>query len=347
MKRLLLGMMVVGGAALLGGCPIYPDNNSYVQCQTAYDCGPGYACASRGECVPSAPYYADDASPSGECGFCPTGTVCTLANQTLQCLPPLLPETDASIDIRDASSSFDASLFDAAFTLDATPEDGGFVAEAGGGATCNSDAQCATTVGAKCIDGLCAAQSQLCSDGTQCLVAGDSCVDGTCVPPCSHAAPFCPTGYQCDFNRSACSVNPGVCASTGDCQGGAVCVDTHCVAPCSSADAGSQCVAGQVCVNGGCIPDQQARFACRNDGNQGSLANSCDPDSVCLHGDCYPGCDAEGGGCAATGESCKAVTIAKGTFAVCGANANLGSDCDPAVGRYCVSPKACVNGYCL
>src|ERR1035438_2445064 len=247
-----------------------------------------------------------------ECGFCPTGTVCTLANQTLQCLPPLLPETDASIDIRDASSSFDASLFDAAFTLDATPEDGGFVAEAGGGATCNSDAQCATTVGAKCIDGLCAAQSQLCSDGTQCLVAGDSCVDGTCVPPCSHAAPFCPTGYQCDFNRSACSVNPGVCASTGDCQGGAVCVDTHCVAPCSSADAGSQCVAGQVCVNGGCIPDQQARFACRNDGNQGSLANSCDPDSVCLHGDCYPGCDAEGGGCAATGESCKAVKIAEG-----------------------------------
>ena len=346
MKRLLLGMMVVGGAALLGGCPIYPDNSSYVQCQTAYDCGSGYACTSQGECVPAGGYYDYDASTSSQCGFCPVGTVCTLANSALQCLPPGAVGTDASIAFEDAGAAVDASEFEAHFLFDGPPPDAGLTSEAGGGTTCNSDAQCAATAGAKCIDGLCTPQGQLCSDGTQCLVAGDSCVDGVCVPPCSHAAPFCPTGYQCDFNQGACSsVNTSACSSSTQCGGGAVCVDTRCVAPCS--DAGSQCVAGQVCVNGGCIPDQQARFTCRNDGNQGALASSCDPNSVCLHGDCYPACDTESGSCATAGESCKAVTIAKGTFAVCGTSTNLGSECDPAVGRYCVSPKACVNGFCL
>jgi hypothetical protein len=347
MKRLLLGMLVGGGAALLAGCPIYPDNGPYNQCETAYDCADGYACTSAGQCVPAGGYYAsEDASASGQCGYCPVGTECTLSGGVLQCLAPGSVETDASVGSEDAALALDGAAMEASLLADGSP-DGGVSADSGsGGRVCNSDAQCAGTVGGKCIDGLCATQSQLCSDGTQCIVSGESCVDGICLPPCGGASPACPAGYACDFNRGVCSVNPSACASTSACQGGAVCVETRCVAPCAPADAGSQCAASQVCVNGGCIPDQQARFACQNDGNQGSLASSCSPDAVCLHGDCYAACEAEGGGCASPGESCKSVTIAKGTFAVCGADANLGSDCDPAVGRYCSAPKACIDGYC-
>ena len=350
MTRLLLGMMVGGGAALLAGCPVYPDNSSYAQCQTAYDCAAGYACTSEGQCVPAGSYY-DDASTGGQCGYCPAGTVCTLSGGSLECLPPGSVGTDAGGAAEDASLSGDAGATDAAVVvLDAAP-DALVSSEAGsGGGVCNTDAQCTGTVGAKCIDGLCTAQSQLCSDGTQCLVsslvAGESCVDGVCLPPCGGAAPACPAGYGCDFNRGVCSVNPSACSSNAGCQGGAVCVEARCVAPCAPADAGSQCATGQVCVNGGCIPDQQARFTCQNDGNQGTLANACDPDSICLHGDCYAACDADGGGCAVPGESCKPVTIAKGTYAVCGAATNLGSECNPAVGLYCVSPKECIDGYC-
>jgi hypothetical protein len=142
-------------------------------------------------------------------------------------------------------------------------------------------------------------------------------------------------------------VKPAVCSTTSDCQGGAVCVESRCVAPCAAADAGgAQCASGQVCVNGGCIFDQQAHFTCQNDGNSGTLANNCDPTSICLHGDCYPACAEDGGGCAGAGVSCKSVTIPKGTFAVCGTANNLGSVCDPAVGNYCEGTDVCIDGYC-
>lgn len=116
--------------------------------------------------------------------------------------------------------------------------------------------------------------------------------------------------------------------------------------PLRSPEAGAQCSSGLVCVNGGCIPDQQARFTCQNDGNLGTLASTCDPASICLHGDCYPSCDVDGGACAAPGQACKSVTIPKGTYDVCGTATNLGSDCNPAVGNYCASPAVCIDGYC-
>ena len=184
---------------------------------------------------------------------------------------------------------------------------------------------------------------------TQCLVAGESCVDGVCLPTCTAGGTPCPAGYQCDYNRHVCAVNPSPCASTMDCQGGAVCVETRCVAPCASAsaEAGSQCPTGQVCVNGGCIPDQGARFTCKNDGNVGALASTCDPSSICLHGDCYPMCDSDGGGCSNPGEACKSVTIPKGTYFVCGTSTTLGSQCNPAVGTYCdTGASLCIDGFC-
>lgn len=343
MKRLLLGVTIFGGAALLGGCPIYPDQRSYQvcgECCSSADCGPGASCTLDGQCV------ADevDASTNGACGECPAGTACTLAGGALQCLPTQVGERDASVASVDSGAPpFTTPVVDAAPDAVSSPESGTT------GGPCNGDSQCAGASGSKCIDGLCAPQSQLCSDGTQCVVAGESCVDGVCVPTCGASDPPCPTGYQCDFsgNRNVCAVNPSACAQTSDCKGGAVCVETRCVAPCGSTEAGAQCPGGQVCVNGGCIPDQQARFTCQNDGSLGALASTCDPGSLCLHGDCYPTCDVEAGGCAAASDACKSVTIQRVTYAVCAPPANLGADCNPAAGTYCdVSSNECIDGYC-
>ena len=336
MKHLLLGMMILGGAALMGGCPIYPDQSTYQvcdQCCSSADCGPGYTCTSQGQCV-APPSY--DASAGSECGYCPLGTQCTLSGGVLQCLPPAsgpdggVPSADAGTGTPDATPQGDAAQDGSDVAVPSTP--------------CNADSECGG--GGKCIDGFCASQSQLCSDGTQCPAAGDACVDGVCVPVCNDGA--CPTGYQCDFNRGVCSVNPDPngCSESSQCEGGAICVETRCVAPPASADAGPACAAGLVLVNGGCIPDERATFTCQNDGNLGTLANTCDPSSICLHGNCYAACDADGGGCNAPGESCKSVTVAKGTYNVCATASTLGSECNAATGTYCASPKVCIDGYC-
>jgi hypothetical protein len=178
------------------------------------------------------------------------------------------------------------------------------------------------------------------------VAGGEACVDGVCEPHCSANA-ACPAGYACDFNRGVCNINPTPCSATTACQGGSVCVEGHCAPPCGSADAGpagAQCPTGQVCVNGGCIPDQAAAFSCQNDGQSGSLATTCAQAQVCLHHDCYEQCDADGGACP-SGQSCKQVTIAAGTYAVCGASTDLGSECDPAANKYC-SSGVCIDGYC-
>jgi hypothetical protein len=103
-------------------------------------------------------------------------------------------------------------------------------------------------------------------------------------------------------------------------------------------------------VNGGCIPDQAATFACANDGDEGQLANTCAAEYICLHHDCYASCALDGAtGCgsmsAGSNSACKNVTIETGTYAVCAAAETLGSDCDPAQGRYCAT-GVCINGSC-
>jgi hypothetical protein len=339
MKRLLLGVVIFGGAALLGGCPIYPDNHSYQVCNdccTSADCGPGSSCSPQGFCVAD----SDASTSSGPCGICAAGTECTLAGGVAQCLP-VGEVDDASVAV-DSSTSITPVPEDAGtVTGDAAPDSAGNSDGGSSGIACNGDSECGG--GAKCIDGLCTAPNQLCSDGTQCISPGDACVDGVCVPTCGTSAALCPTGYQCDFNRGVCLVNPSPCSSSAQCQGGAVCVDTRCVAPCASGDTGSQCAAGLVCVNGGCIPEQQARFTCISGVN-----GACDPGSICLRGDCYPTCDADGGGCTAPGAVCKSVTVEKVPFRACGTASNLGNECDPAAGNLCdTASTVCIDGYCI
>jgi len=360
MKRLLLGVSIFGAIAFLGGCPIYPSqtdnqvcnaggcyscpdgtysNGTCVpwQCSTDTDCSPGYVCGSNNTCVPaSQDAGAGDCSQTG----CPAGLVCKLSGGTTQCVPA--PAGSDGGNGADAASGDDAATPDASSDT-GTPADAGADAPdaAMAAGPCNADSACGGQ-GAKCIDGQCAAQSQLCSDTTQCVATGEACVDGVCEPRCSASNP-CPSGYACDFTRGVCDVNPSPCTTSSSCQGGSVCVEGHCAPPCSSGDAAA-CPTDQVCVNGGCIPDQAAAFTCQNDGQSGQLANTCDTSSICVHHDCYVACGFDAGACP-SGEICKQVTVSAGTYAVCGTSSDLGSACDPASGNYCTG-GVCIDGYC-
>jgi hypothetical protein len=370
MKRLLLGIAILGGAAILGGCPIYPSQNeqrvcdgtgcyscpdtSYSgacipwQCSSDSDCASGYVCADQGTCLP-APPVAPDAGGDCSVNGCPDGFICKLANGVAQCVA--LGGGDAGGTADAGSPHADGGHGDAASSGDSASQGDGSDGSTTAPVPCNADTDCGGH-GAKCIDGQCAAQIGLCSDGSQCVVQGSACVDGVCEARCNTTTP-CPSGYGCDFTRGVCNLNPGACTGSGtsSCQGGAVCVEAHCVPPCSaSAEAGAACATGEVCVNGGCIPDQAATFACANDGDQGLLANVCQTGFTCIHHDCYSACDPDAGtGCTGAtsngGTVCKNVTIETGTYGICATPTMLGSDCDPAQGKSCAT-GVCVDGYC-
>ena len=362
MKRLLLGIAMLGVAALLWGCPIYGNENRVCQgggcyscpdqtysgacinwtCSQDSDCDNGYLCdQGSGTCYPGSyntPDSGYDAAADCSITGCPSGQVCKLSNGVAQCV-----QQSGGTDAGTGGDS--ASPGDGATTTDAS--DGSVF-----GTGCNADSECsASGAGSRCIDGRCAAQVALCSDGTQCNAAGSACVDGLCEALCNATQP-CPSGYGCDFTRGVCNLNPGPCSGSGSssCQGGATCVEGHCVPPCdAAAEGGASCAAGQVCVNGGCIPDQGATFACANDGDQGQLSNTCPSSDICLHHDCYPACPLDASSTAPNfcpaGTSCKDVTIETGIYAVCAAAGTLGSDCDPAQGKACAS-GVCINGSC-
>jgi hypothetical protein len=311
-------------------------------------------------CVPI-PTGAD----SGDCSAgCPGGYVCKLSGGQTQCVPatPFRDGgsgvdgatldspgsdglTDATFDVRtdgpNASDAFRSSdVLDASGTSDAPNTDAvPFV-------SCNANSACSD--GAKCVNGQCVAPSSLCSDTTQCVVSGEACVDGVCEPHCSASAP-CPSGYGCDFTRGVCNVNPNPCTGSGksSCLGGSTCVEGRCVAPCATGDGQAPCPSGQLCINGGCIPNEAAQFACKNDGQTGQLATTCGATEICLHHDCYAACDPEAGpnACSDPASACKQVVVTEGTYIVCATATNLGSDCDPAVGKYCPG-GVCIDGYC-
>lgn len=186
MKRLLLGASLLGAAAFLFGCPIYPSQNSEYRvcqgngcyscpdtsysgscidwyCSTDSDCDSGYVCSDTGQCV-----LASSAPDSGssDCSVtgCPDGYVCKLAGGSAQC-------------VSLGGSSPDGGT-EGGSTVGEGGTEGGDAADAGNlSGPCNADADCAG-VGARCVDGTCTQRVDLCSDGTQCKAAGSSCVDG-------------------------------------------------------------------------------------------------------------------------------------------------------------------------
>jgi hypothetical protein len=381
---ILCAAALLGGCPIYSSSRDYPSCDNSGQC---YDCPAGstpsdgtcvpWQCSSSGDCpagLVCSDYSCVAPSDASACS-CPAGFVCKLANRQLQCVPAggatadsgasasdagalvdaattVDGSTDAAIEARaDASSAPDATdaapATDAATTADAA--DGSSAPPPPPATPCNADTDCRDGgAGSKCIDGLCAAEDELCSDTTQCAVAGSSCVDGVCEPHCSGSSP-CPAGYQCDFGRGVCNLNPDPCVGAGasTCLGGSTCVEGRCVAPCVAADAGPACPTGQVCIHGGCIPDEAALFTCKNDGQGGQLATTCSAADTCLHHDCYAACDPEAGAAACSDPTavCKEVTVTAGTYLVCAGSSNLGSECDLAVGKPCPT-GVCIDGFC-
>jgi hypothetical protein len=208
-------------------------------------------------------------------------------------------------------------------------------------AACGDDSDC-TGFGAGylCVNGVCTAPADQCSDLTQCQ-PGHKCADGKCVAVCADSAD-CPTGYACDTNLGLC-VNADVpCVVTNDCgSADLVCVDGACV-PKSS---GASCPSGTVWVENGCVPDQAATFFCNADGQQ----DMCAVGSVCLHHNCYLSCESPNEAACDNLPSfnvCKTVATMSGVHKVCGSNQNLGGECDPTMGQDCPNGQVCIDGFC-
>jgi hypothetical protein len=354
MKRFLSFTLFGIGAVLLGGCPIYPDTasdyrvcDSYGchscpsdnysddctpwQCGGAYDCPSGFDCNGYGTCVP----YADagpapttctkpsDCGAGMNCGRdgtchigdctnsgCASGYVCKLANGTVQCVASSIPDAGP-------------------------PKDGGVFSG------CTSDKQCASTPGARCLDGTCTAPANQCSDTGQCR-ANEQCVQGACTPSCATTSD-CPTGYSCDAAKKVCTGNPTPCNDAPtSCAPGTTCAQDHCVTPCGP---GGTCQGDNVCVQGGCVPNQKPTFTCTTDGVQ----DTCAVGSVCLHHSCYIGCSPDAGVEACKNadkfNECKSVESSSKTFYVCGSSTSLGTQCDPAQGKGC-DGGICIDGFC-
>jgi hypothetical protein len=370
MKRILLGISLLGAAAVLGGCPIYPSQGEYQvcsanecfscpdssysnactpwPCQYDSDCPSGYACdPSQGACL--TPTSSPDGGSPNDCSVngCPSGQICELSNGIAQCVTLGGSTGDASTE-PDANTGPGG---DGGAPVEASTGD---ASEGGTAVTgpCNDNATCGGN-GEKCINGQCTTQVDLCSDGSQCAVAGSACVDGVCTPRCSQANPFCPTG-QCNVNRGVCTVfSPCTGSGASTCVGGAVCVESVCVLPCANSDSGPSCpLPGEVCVNGGCIANQApTTFVCANDGQSGQSANSCGAGEICIHHDCVLGCGGDSGVTCGSptsmnGIACTSVQIETGTYSVCAAAGTMGSACDPAQGKYCGGGQVCVDGFC-
>jgi hypothetical protein len=352
MKRLFWMSVFALGAAVLGGCPIYPDHGSTHRvcpygdtrcydcpedyysdscvswaCTTNVDCPSGYSC-QNGTCVSGSPI--DGGNTCTRPGDCGVGQTCG---------------SDGRCHTGDCSNygcpgGYTCKLSGGSLSC---------VANTDGGQTgCQSDAACATShgAGAKCLNGTCTKPEDQCSDATQCK-NGQQCVAGVCTPSCSATKP-CPTGYSCDAN-GVCTGNPTPCGSSGSCSSGRVCVEERCVDPCG---AGSSCGTGLICVNGGCVPDEKPQFICGTEGKPGDgQPGNCASGSVCLRHSCYIACtqtDAGATGCenADKFNVCKSVTTGSGTYSVCGSSSNLGTECDPSRGLNCASGKVCIDGFC-
>ncbi len=349
MKRALsIGLLGVA-AALLGGCPIYPEGrNTRVcdgvdcflcssgslddrcvdwQCNSDGECPSGYRCDSTNRCKgstsPTPPSSGRTCSSGTDCR---TGEVCGSDNRC---------HTGSCADWGCPSSQICRLQNGVPQCTPGTRPDGG------PGPGCYRDSDCTSPPGSKCLSGTCAAPADQCSDATQCPNA-QQCVQGVCTPSCSSTKP-CPTGYACDLAKGVCTNNPKPCTEGGNqCAAGTTCVQQHCVALCG---VGNTCPSGLICVDGGCMPDQRPVFTCAKEG----VRDACAPGSICLRHSCYITCDSDASNACRASDKfnvCKQVTTASGVYAVCGSDANLGTECDPTQNKGCNNPLICIDGFC-
>ncbi len=270
--------------------------------------GGGTGCQSPNDCPSGETCNAAGQCQTGDCTQtgCVDGYTCTLSNGVAACV------------------------------ANTTNNDAGPAPYSG----CFADGDCSSLgAGSKCLNAVCTAPANQCADKTQCG-ANEDCVQGVCTPTCSSTL-TCPTGYSCGTN-GVCTGNPTACTTPGGaCGSNGICIEGHCDAKCGT---NNSCGQNLVCVNGGCMPAEKPNFVCQTEGVQ----DKCATGSICLRHNCYISCQTDPNVCATAAEFnvCKSVTTTSGSYQVCGSSTNLGSDCDPTIGKNCPGSGVCIDGYC-
>ena len=190
-----------------------------------------------------------------------------------------------------------------------------------------------------------------------------------CVPPMGRRPDGAPCGYYVQCASGTCHLAPGsscgscgpaaalgaLCATTYDCEGGAVCVAARCVRLgqtgllCSAA---APCNLENDCVAGGCVARAGEGAPCRVE----APFSSCAPDLVCNAVAAV--CERAG---VASDDGAACGLLPSGGFALCppGRGCRLagpsgvcvrlpadGEPCDPTLGNACVFGSACTSGRC-
>ena len=183
MKRLLLGVGLLGAAAFLCGCPIYsteqriprvpgqrllqlPATRSYSgscidwQCSTDGDCDSGYVCSDHGQCIPGS------RAPTPEARLQRHRLLRRVRVQALE----------RRRAVRARSGRVRRGCRDRRADLRGRREHRRRAAPKPTPATARTARlqrrRRLRRAGARCVDGACAQQAGLCSDGTQCMAAG-------------------------------------------------------------------------------------------------------------------------------------------------------------------------------
>jgi hypothetical protein len=372
-SALTVGFVLVSAGAIVG-CPVYRNSGGY-GCYSSFDCPIGYACTFDGYCVNvGGSAGSAGASPGaggvlGSGGSRDSGADTVLADAGG-------PTDDASLDGQGTDAE-EASAGDAGpsavycgnpndcaasetCTSDGTCQAGDCMTHAcinqfqcavapaplsglscvrGDSRACAADRECVT--GQKCVDGICTAFSELCTDRAQCP-SGSVCVEGQCIAACTTDGQ-CPAGFACQTALGVCTAAAKPCSRTSECGGSdVVCVNGACVPRCTARGACGD--ASGVCVDNGCVPSRRLVSQCIGDGTPAG----CPVGQICLHHHCYVSCQAPNlDACDARPSTpiCKTVTLGATSYAVCGTVETLGSACDPSAGAACPS-GTCIDGFC-
>ena len=149
-------------------------------------------------------------------------------------------------------------------------------------AICRVDYGCDSTPdcedGLVCVEGGCAAPSDVCQFDLQCG-GGRVCIDNACRDRCA-SDDECGGGHVCE--RGACMASPS-CESDSMCGGDAVCFVDRCYATCDSGGDAGACGEGEMCFAGLCRPDVRPRPFCSSD-------DDCAPGHLCVGGVCRTPC---------------------------------------------------------
>ena len=354
MKHVFSFVLLGLGAAALGGCPIYSDddrsnrvcvgsdcyscpdpyisNNCYgFSCYGDTDCPSGYSCASNHRCkltdgVPPSPTGTSCTKPSD----CPSGSSCGADNKchTGDCSTSGCPSTFVCKLARTAPRPARRSS--------ATP--------AARRPAARTTATARPLAGSKCLSGTCVRTPPISARTPRSARPARSASQGAVHALLQHQPSPAPPGTPATTRRASARATRPRAPARAQCNGGNVCVQEHCVAPCG---AGATCPSGLVCIDGGCTPDEQPVFTCATDGVAGQVPGGQPlPPPQLLHLVRQQTAVPDSCKSADQFNVCKSVTTSSGPHSVCGSTTNLGTDCDPTQAKNCASPLVCIDGFC-